>query len=102
MSKKISLLFVVLLISLLTACSGEDISEFTGTITGINGNVAIVDAKIGGGDMVVLVDLSVNKEASFKIGDVIKVQYEGGILESYPARIETKSVELVELVELVE
>ncbi|MFS0752149.1 DUF3221 domain-containing protein [Oceanobacillus sp. 1P07AA] len=69
---------------------------FIGTINEINGNIAIVYSKLGGLEGDVFVDLSVNNDATFQIGDKINVEYDGTILESNPAQINTLSVELIE------
>lgn len=112
MKRKFGLLVLLLLVGLLTACSssddkknkdnaGESIgteevsTEFTGTIKEINGNMAIVNAKIGGGEMDVFVNISLNKDVTFEVGNEIKVEHGGTILESHPAQINTISVELV-------
>lgn len=71
-------------------------SFFTGTINEINDNRALVHAKLGGGEGDVFVDLSVNSDEIFHVGDKIKVEYDGAIKESDPAQINTLSVELIE------
>ena len=72
-------------------------SSFTGTIKEINGNRALVSAKVfkGNPEGDVFVDLSVNNDETFQVGDKIKVGFDG-ILESSPAQINTLSVELVD------
>lgn len=42
------------------------------------------------------VNLSVNSDETFQIGDRIKVGYDGTIMESNPAQINTLSVELID------
>lgn len=73
-------------------------SSFTGTIKKINGDSTIVSAKIFGnnreGD--VFIDLSVNTDETFQVGDKVKVGYDGTIEESNPAQINTLSVELTD------
>lgn len=69
---------------------------FTGTINEINENQALVHAKLGGGEGDVFVNLSVNSDEKFQVGDEIKVGYDGTIKESNPAQINTLSVELIE------
>lgn len=71
-------------------------SSFTGTIKEIKGNTAIVSAKLGGGEGDVFVNLSVNSDETFQVGDRIKVGYDGTIKESNPAQINTLSVELID------
>src|SRR5690625_3372876 len=70
-------------------------SSFTGTIKEINGNKALVYAKSGGGEGNVFVDLSVNSDEVFRVGDKVKVGYDGTVRESSPAQINTLSVELI-------
>lgn len=73
-------------------------SEFTGIIKEINGETALVTAKVfenqSKGDL--FVDLSVNKNESFQVGDQIKVTFDGTVLESNPAQINTLFVERIE------
>ena len=73
-------------------------SSFTGTIKTINGNSAIVSAKVfeGNPEGDVFVDLSVNNDETFQVRDKVKVGFDGIIKESNPARINTMSVELVD------
>lgn len=66
---------------------------FTGTIGDINDNQAIV-SQTGGGN--VLVDLSVNSDVTFQVGDKVKVGYNGTMMESDPAIINTHYVELID------
>ncbi|MCM3444820.1 DUF3221 domain-containing protein [Metabacillus halosaccharovorans] len=108
MKRKYPILFTVILIGLLSACSfsEDDIpvvidtenSNFIGTIKEINGHRALVYAKIfeGNPEGDVFVDLSVNNTKTFKVGDKIKVEFDGTVLESNPAQIITLSVELIE------
>ncbi len=70
-------------------------SSFPGTIIEITGNTAIVHAKLGGGEGKVFVDLSVNSDETFEVGDEVKVGFDGIIMESNPAQIHTLSVELI-------
>ena len=82
----------------LVACSDKEEVYFTGTIEEINGDTATV--KIEEGDILNSgdlgrVDLSVNEDTTFEVGDKVKVFY-GTVGESYPLTIETKSVEKVE------
>ena len=71
-------------------------SYFTGTIKDINGNQAIVYAKLGGGKGDVVVNLSVNNDETFQINDKVKVGFDGIVMESHPAQINTISVELID------
>jgi hypothetical protein len=73
-------------------------SSFIGTIKKISGNNALVSAKIykGNPEGDVFVDLSVNNDETFNVGDKIKVGFDGIVKESNPAQINTLSVELVD------
>ncbi|KAA0563487.1 DUF3221 domain-containing protein [Bacillus sp. CH30_1T] len=73
-------------------------SSFTGTIKEINDNSALVSTKVfeGNPESDVFVDLSVNNDKTFQVGDKIKVGFEGIIRESNPAQINTLSVVLVD------
>lgn len=71
-------------------------SSFTGTIKEIKSNTAIVSAKLGGGEGDVFVNLSVNSDETFQVGDRVKVGYDGTIMESNPAQINTLFVELID------
>lgn len=76
--------------------------EFTGTIEEINDTKALVKTNndvLKEGDSSeseVIVDLSVNSEQSFQIGNEIKVEAGEVILDSDPRQVDTISVELVE------
>jgi hypothetical protein len=114
LDRKYTFLFIIILFGLLSSCGLLDgdktdksktseingiektVSNFVGIIKDINGHRAIVNAKIGGGEGDVFVDLSVNSDETFQVGDKIKVEYDGPILESNPAQINTLSVELIE------
>ncbi|WP_216773757.1 DUF3221 domain-containing protein [Metabacillus halosaccharovorans] len=104
MKRKYPILFIVILIGLLSACSssvGDRTgvnSNFIGKIKEINGQKAIVYAKIfeGNPEGDVFVDLSVNNTKTFKVGDKIKIEFDGMVLESNPAQINTLSVQLIE------
>jgi hypothetical protein len=65
---------------------------FTGTIKEKYDGTALVDGTRGK----VLVNLSVNNDEIFLVGDKVKVGYNGAIMESNPAQIKTLSVELVD------
>ena len=102
--KKCNLLFVLFIVCLLAACNTGDVKKaddgdlplayFTGTIDKINSpSKAIVISDDGGR---FFVNLSVNEDVTFQVGDRVKVGFDGDIKESYPAQINTKSVELIE------
>ena len=105
MRKKYNLLLMLFIVCLLVACNTEDVNKaddgelpiayFTGTIEEIlTPSKAIVISDDDGGHS--FVNLSVNKDATFQVGDRVKVGFDGEIMESHPARIKTKSVELIE------
>lgn len=65
---------------------------FTGTIKEIYDGTALVDGTRGK----VFVTLTVNNNEVFHVGDKVRVGYNGTIMESNPAQIETLSVERVD------
>lgn len=71
---------------------------FTGKIKELisDGDRAIVHTKIGGSEGEVIVDFTVNSNETYQVGDKVKVGYDGTIMESSPAQINTLSVELVD------
>jgi hypothetical protein len=71
---------------------------FTGKIQKLinDGDEAIVYAKLGGSEGEVIVNLTVNSDRTYQVGDKVKVGYDGTIMESTPAKINTLSVELVD------
>ena len=102
--KKIWILLVAIIVSLLLmACSNPDngtVYTFTGTVKEINGQSAIINVDEGeairsSGD-VVSVRLSVNEDVEFKIGDRVKVGYDGEVREVYPLSINTIFIEIIE------
>ena len=102
--KKYKLLFILFLSSLLIACNSGDVKKaddsevkasFRGTILEINNHTAIVSSEYSEYSRI-RVDLSVNSAVTFQVGDEIEVGYDGRIMESNPAQINTLSVELVE------
>lgn len=72
---------------------------FTGSIEEIiDGDRAIVLGSIvkENPEGLVFVNLSVNKNEKFQVGNKIKVGFDGTIMESNPAKINTLSVELID------
>lgn len=119
MKKKLLLLFVALLIPFMFACrseksepvpnNGNGIVEepepiesiFTGTIEEISSETSaliVVDSgKILQSSDKVTIDLTkAPEDATFEVGDKVKVSYDGEVRESYPAQINTISVEKIE------
>lgn len=100
--KKLLIILLILACSIsLIACNKNKAeAEFKGTITEINGQIAIVEAdegeEIRGSGELVEVNLSKNEEVEFKIGDRVRVGYDGGVQEKYPLGINTIFVELLE------
>ena len=66
---------------------------FEATIEEIHGDQAIVIDEKGS---LIEVDLSVNRYVTFQEGDKVLIGYNGAMEESYPAKIRTLSVELVD------
>ncbi|MBM7610040.1 hypothetical protein JOD29_003318 [Lysinibacillus composti] len=103
MSNKIILFCFIAIASLLFACGSENVEKdvkatFVGTIQEINGDSAIIDAAEEDGKMLgqISINLAVNPNETFQIGDRVRVGYDGMIMESAPAQIKTLSVEKVE------
>ena len=91
MKKWLVVVLVIAIVAAYMSATKEEQFFFDGTIVSITGEQAIVDAVIGGGNMDV-VDLSVNEDETFSVGDVVTVQYDGTIMESHPAQIKTIDV----------
>ncbi|MBD3107730.1 DUF3221 domain-containing protein [Bacillus sp. AGMB 02131] len=106
LKKKYNLLFILFISILLSACNTEDAKSlgepdvyvtFRGTIAEmISDDRAIVHWEQKGRTTPIFVNLSVNSEATFQVGDTVEVGFDGEIKESHPAQIKTLSVELVE------
>lgn len=115
--KKILFSLILLLLVAIAGCTNasdeaENITqgpnfEFTGTIVEFREYKALVETDrdaFGGSSftedesqkMNVIVDLSVNQDESFQLGDEIKVNAGDEILDSDPPQIETISVELID------
>ncbi len=103
MGKIRSILFVILLSILLIACSNSDNKSkavFKGVITKINEQTAVASVvegynKIRSGT-IVSVNLSVNEDTLFIVGDRVVVGYDGSVMEGSPAQSNTEYVELLE------
>ena len=80
--------------------SSDNIQTFIGIIEEITDQkTALIVVEEGGilqSSNKVFVDLSVNATETFQVGDQVKVGFDGAVRESYPAQIETLSVEKVE------
>ncbi|MGE7664835.1 hypothetical protein ACQKMN_03870 [Ureibacillus composti] len=103
MSNKIILFCFIAIASLLFACGSENLEKdvkatFVGTIQQINGESAIIGAAEEDGKMLgqISINLAVNPNETFQIGDRVRVGYDGMIMESAPAQIKTLTVEKVE------
>ena len=101
MIRKIVAICAVLLVGMLVGCTtNEDYSSFIGVVTEISENHAIVtpneDEDIrSSGDAVSIGTLDEYDE-DFETGDIIKVTYTGGVMESYPLQVKVINVEKVE------
>ncbi len=100
MKKILSLLLIVFLSLSLIACGKKAKAEFKGTIIEINDTSAIVQVdegeEITSSGELVSVSLSVNKDVEFKVGDRVRVGYDGEVQEKHPLGIKTIYVELLE------
>ncbi|MFJ8234126.1 hypothetical protein ACIQ34_00110 [Ureibacillus sp. NPDC094379] len=103
MSNKIILFCSIVVASLLFACSSENLEKdikatFVGTIQEINGDSAIIDAVEEDGKTLgqISINLAVNPNETFQIGERVRVGYDGMNMESAPAQINTLTVEKIE------
>ncbi|MEC2072469.1 hypothetical protein [Alkalihalophilus marmarensis] len=101
MYKHLMRVFMLLTVCLLAACSNEDQMQnaaFTGTIESIHNDSAIIAIEEGeilsSGDKVG-VNLAVNEEDMFAVGDQVVVEYDGAVMESYPLQVHTISIKLI-------
>ncbi|BAK16744.1 ABC-type sugar transport system, ATPase component [Solibacillus silvestris StLB046] len=103
MKSKFSLLYLFLLSSMLFACNSPE-NDVKATFVGIieevheeSATVSVIEAdgiyKISG---LVNINLSVNPEESFQVGDKVKVGYDGTTMETSPLGIKTLTLEKVE------
>lgn len=90
--------WLMVVVLLLVACNNtsdeepiDDVSTFTGSIKSLQGDDAIIDAAVGGGRMDIAINVS-NYNETFAVGDVVTVEYTGGIRESHPAQVNVVSV----------
>ena len=120
---KLSLLIIILLTSLLFACTSEEVKDdksevrttsigtieeikddksevratFIGTIEEIKdyyAKVLVIESE--GFSGLISVDLSVSPDETFQVGDKVKVGYNGNVMESQPVQIVTLTLEKVE------
>ncbi|GAB0168057.1 DUF4131 domain-containing protein [Lysinibacillus sp. CTST325] len=101
MKKAFSLLFIVLLCcSLLFMCKSEVKATFIGVIEEIvNDRKAVVYVTESENDAVrgiIYVNLAKNPDIQFKVGDKVKVGYDGTVQDTAPMWVTTLTVELVE------
>lgn len=111
MTKLLKLLAITVLLTVAGCSNSADGSDeeqnveirtesvyFVGTIKEIIDNKALVSATIidGNPEGNVFVNLSVNSDETFQVGDKVKVGYDGTIMESNPAQINTLSVKLID------
>lgn len=94
--KKIFLVLLIIPLLLLSACKKD--YTFTGTITNINNNTAIIAVDenediTGSGD---LVSISLDKSTEeLSINDKIIVTYTGEVMESYPLQVNVINIEKI-------
>ncbi|MFJ6210228.1 hypothetical protein [Lysinibacillus sp. NPDC092081] len=101
MKKAFSLLFIVLICCcLLFMCKSEVKATFVGVIEEvINDRAAFVYVTKAENDAVygiIYVNLAKNPDETFKVGDKVKVGYDGTVQYTAPMVITTLTVELVE------
>ena len=103
MRNKIILFCFTVVASLLFACGSENLeidvkATFVGTIQEITGDSAIIDAAHEDGKTIgqISIDLAVNPNETFQIGDKVRIGYDGTIMESAPLQVITLTVEKVE------
>lgn len=103
MRNKFFLFCFTIAASLLFACGSENPEKnvkatFVGTIQEITGESAIVIAVEENGKVLgtVNIDLAVNPNETFQIGDKVRVGYDGMIMETAPLGINTLTVTKVE------
>ena len=100
MGKNLLILVMLVMAVSITACTAESEAEFVGRIQEISGQNAIVladeDQEIRRSGDLVEVNLAVNEEVEFQVGDRVKVIHEGMVQEKYPLGISTIRVELLE------
>lgn len=93
---------IIFLSSLLVACNSggerQIKASFIGQIETITNNSATVmvseyeGTKIGG---LVEIDLPMNADETFQVGDKVKVGYDGTIMEKFPISVKTLKVEKI-------
>jgi len=104
LKNKIVLLCSILLSSILFACNATEVKNnevqatFVGIIEEVHGESATVfvtetEDKISG---LVTINLTVNDDDTFQVGDKVKVGYDGTTMEISPITIKTLTLEKVE------
>lgn len=94
----IIVLAVVFLITAAACGKQSDKITFSGTITEINGDNAIVKPFDGETILSSADKISINLSSSneiFAVGDEITVEYDGTIMESYPAQVNVLGIEKI-------
>lgn len=79
--------------------NGENDNEFKAVVTETdeNGGVYVVKPLENETELNSSDKIYIDTDLTFKRGQVVKVKYDGRIMETYPAQVEEKSVELVQL-----
>ncbi|MBN2878370.1 MAG: hypothetical protein JXN65_01960 [Clostridia bacterium] len=98
--KKILIIFMAVLIMLLAvSCEKqEEKITFSGTIIELSGDRAIIEP-FDGEDILrsadkISVDIS-GSEVSFAVGDQVTIEYDGLVMESYPAQVNVMGIEKI-------
>ncbi|MCL1694832.1 MULTISPECIES: DUF4131 domain-containing protein [unclassified Lysinibacillus] len=101
MKKAFILLFIVLICcSLLYMCKSEVKATFVGVIEEVIDDrgafVYVTEAENDAISGIVYVNIAKNPEETFKVGDKVKVGYDGTVQPTAPMTVTTLTVELVE------
>lgn len=101
LKKALSLLFIVLLCcSLLFMCKSEVKATFVGVIEEVINErgafVYVTESENNAVYGIVYVNLAKNPDETFKVGDKVKVGYDGKVQGTAPMAVTTVTVELVE------
>ncbi|WP_301107245.1 hypothetical protein [Sporosarcina sp.] len=103
MRNKIVLICLTLFAGMLFACGSENPDKkvkatLVGTIQEIIGDNALIHAEQEDGKVLgqIEINLAVNSDENFQVGDQVRVGYDGGIMETAPMKVITISVEKIE------
>ncbi|WP_225742813.1 YobA family protein [Marinilactibacillus sp. Marseille-P9653] len=92
------LLLLTICSLVLFACQSEGATgEFIAKIISLNENSAVVLAEdLSGYPGGAEISVSLSEGEDWEIGDVVRVEYKGGFMESHPMQIDQKNVEKIE------